>query len=596
MARVLKETTSVKKYWLEPSSDEVEPVTISTTDLNRKIIHSGVYRDGAGTELRASLGSRTGVLVDFGREVGGYVKLNFGTGDMLLAGAVAAESVERIPPALLSRMAAADPSAVRWSFRPSGSPSGPHCGGFRYLWLFPEAPGRATLKSVSVDYTPYKSEEDSCGYFLCSDDELNRAWYAGLHTLEMCTIDPALGGHESRWKVGEGARVIVDGAASKRLVGCADLAAAELTCFASDGNASAVRDSLLSLSSYQEGNGYIPAFSPGPPLGRLACSFFGDYTAWWVVALYFYYLHTGDRETVEVLFPALKRALNYLHSQRRSGLFRQTPLNGGEWCYTVLRRGKPTYTNVLYYWALQCGSFIASRIGEEDVSAGFQQRAARLKETVERILWDHEKCVFIDSTADRGRVPQDANSLAVVSGMASEPIVADNVLDYIRSKMWLEWGSTNVDVPYYRLTPGLQPHNRRVIPFMNAFEAQARFMGDDAQGAFELIRRCWGNMLAEGPGTFWEWAGRDGSPDAHFSSLCSSPSSGVTWLLSKYVLGVRPVEAGYSTFTFDPRLEDLEWAEGRLPVPGGFIEARVEKTAKGVVQRVNAPEGMIRAQ
>jgi hypothetical protein len=106
------------------------------------------------------------------------------------------------------------------------------------------------------------------------------------------------------------------------------------------------------------------------------------------------------------------------------------------------------------------------------------------------------------------------------------------------------------------------------------------------------MRRCWGNMLDHDPGTFWEWVGKDGTPDSRFSSLCSSWSTGMTWLLTKYVLGIRPARAGYRTFRFDPELAGLEWAEGRIPVPGGFIEARVETSAKGITKRVSAPEGL----
>jgi hypothetical protein len=63
-------------------------------------------------------------------------------------------------------------------------------------------------------------------------------------------------------------------------------------------------------------------------------------------------------------------------------------------------------------------------------------------------------------------------------------------------------------------------------------------------------------------------------------------------LLSKFVLGIRPQEAAYKRFIFDPRPTDLEWVEGRVPVKGGFIEARVEKKKDGYDVQVKAPKGM----
>jgi hypothetical protein len=130
---------------------------------------------------------------------------------------------------------------------------------------------------------------------------------------------------------------------------------------------------------------------------------------------------------------------------------------------------------------------------------------------------------------------------------------------------------------------------------MNYYEALARFIARDDEGALELMRRCWGTIVDSEPGsTFWEWAGRKGGVDVHFASLCHGWSAGIVPLLSKYVLGVRPVAPAYSRYLFDARPSDLEWAEGRIPVPGGFIEARFEKSGKGLRAKVTAPNGIER--
>lgn len=443
-------------------------------------------------------------------------------------------------------------------------------------------------------YTPHiPPDPDSCGYFLSSDDTLNRAWFAGLHTVEMCTVDPALGGRRSNHRIGQGDWVLIDGAKRDRLIWTGDISPMGAAIYVSDFNTAAVRDSLTSLSSQQRGDGYIPGCSPATGLGRVASGFFGDYVAWWIITLYQYYLHTGDSETLEAEMPVVKKALGYLHKQCRGGLYRQNPLNMFEWCFTVLRRGKPSYTNILYYWALNCASFLAYEIGDEETSSGCVSRAFRLGEVIVRELWDMERGVFVDSTSDRRRSPQDANSLAIVSGLIGEPETANGMLDYMRERLWEEWGSANVDFPYYRLTPGLPAHNRRVVPFMNNYEALARLMAGDDGGAMELIRRCWGNMVDREPATtFWEWTGRHGEVDNHFTSLCHGWSAGVVPLLSKFVLGIRPAAVAYRRYRFDPRPCGLEWVEGRVPVPGGFIEARVERKGESYEQKVSAPGGI----
>jgi len=588
--QVLKEIASLKDYWLEPASNEVEPVELSVTDGAGKAVEVVPYSERSGLELEASACNRSGVLVDFGKEVGGFPKLRFGAGSCRRVGVQLAESNKHlVNPALAAGFSKVDPT-VQYGHvkaKPDSETTLRHFGGFRYMLLFPERPGKVALSDVRVEYTPHRVDDpDTCGYFLCSDEQLNRAWFAGLHTLEMCTVHPDHGGYENDQRIGRGDWVLIDGAKRDRLIWTGDLDVMLAGVAVGTFNMDAVKDSLYSLAEHQHSSGYIPACSPGSmPIG-LASGMFGDYVAWWIVVLYKYYLHTGDIETVRDLFPVLKGGLDYLHSQCKGGLYRQTTFNMLEWCFTVLRRGKPSYTNIVYYWALNCASSLAHAIDEEEKSVGFVSRAFRLGEAIERELWDEGREVFFDTSTDRKRVPQDANSLAIVSGLASEPLRQQLMLSYMREHMWEQWGSTNVDVPYYRLTPGLPFHNKRVVPFMNYYEALARFIARDDEGALELMRRCWGTIVDSEPGsTFWEWAGRKGGVDVHFASLCHGWSAGIVPLLSKYVLGVRPVAPAYSRYLFDARPSDLEWAEGRIPVPGGFIEARFEKSGKGLERR-----------
>lgn len=598
MTGILKETDLISKYWLEPRSSRVEPDYVAVTNMKGEVLESVPYRDARGIELKATPTGRLGILLDFGKEVGGYPNLVMDTGRCRKVGAQAVEAPEHLFSPLTATVASvADHTVYHEHFKSAEGKHVelPHCGGFRYIWLYPELPGRASIREAWVEYTPYfTADRSSCGYFLCSDDLLNRIWFSSLHTLEMCTVDPALGGVDGRHSIGEGKWVLVDGAKRDRLIWTGDIAPMGMAAYVSDYNTAAVRDSLLSLSDYQQRDGYIPACSPGPMLGRIASGFFGDYVAWWIVSLHQYFMHTDDRETVAEVFPNVKRALHYLHDQCRGGLFRQTPLNMMEWCFTVLRLGKPSYTNIMYYWALNCASHLAYVLDEEDVSIGYVSRAYRLGEVIERELWDRDRGVFIDTSSDRDRVPQDANSLAVVSGLVEEPGAKTGLLDYIRENMWEEYGSTNVDLPYYRFTPGLQPHNKRVVPFMNNYEVLARFISGDREGAMQLIRNCWGSMVDSGHGsTFWEWKGADGEMDNHFCSLCHGWSAGAAPLLSKFVLGVSPAGSGYRLYSFEPWLGELEWAEGKVPVPGGFIEVRLEKNKDGSVDsKVRAPTGL----
>lgn len=76
------------------------------------------------------------------------------------------------------------------------------------------------------------------------------------------------------------------------------------------------------------------------------------------------------------------------------------------------------------------------------------------------------------------------------------------------------------------------------------------------------VLRGWGKML-EGGATTWREGG----------ARCYGASSGPTYLLSAYILGVVPLEPGWRRFRVMPRPCGLEWAEGKIPTPFGRVSA-----------------------
>lgn len=66
-------------------------------------------------------------------------------------------------------------------------------GAFRYLTLMHNTTGSIEVQSLSVHYTPmphYADDQMSnyTGYFHCDDELLNRIWYAGAYTNQICTV------------------------------------------------------------------------------------------------------------------------------------------------------------------------------------------------------------------------------------------------------------------------------------------------------------------------------------------------------------------------------------------------------------------------
>jgi hypothetical protein len=59
-------------------------------------------------------------------------------------------------------------------------------GGFRFVLLTLTTPGTVTLTGTGVNFQAYRATaSDYRGWFLSSDDQLNRMWYSGAYTLQL---------------------------------------------------------------------------------------------------------------------------------------------------------------------------------------------------------------------------------------------------------------------------------------------------------------------------------------------------------------------------------------------------------------------------
>lgn len=136
--------------------------------------------------------------------------------------------------------------------------------------------------------------------------------------------------------------------------------------------------------------------------------------------------------------------------------------------------------------------------------------------------------------------------------------------------------------------------------------------------AQDIMSKYWGAMLDLGATSFWEdltytdaaKAGRidefvpEGKYDIHADggkycyvglrlSMCHGWASGPTPWLTKYALGVYPVEKGSKTIVIDPKPGNLTWAKGTYPTPYGPVHVAWNKDEKGKINvTYDAPEGV----
>jgi hypothetical protein len=252
------------KYIYSPPSRSSSPAAILSANGEQLSVFPGnANLNGNGSEL----------IFDFGKEVGGIVTVTYsaqGSGSLGLAFTEAKNWTGEW----------SDDS--NGSFNPDGAlyanvtttseanytmPDPKLRGGFRYLTLFSETMSNLSINItdivVEIAYQPaWNNLQAYQGYFSCSDDLLNRIWYAGAYTLQTNAIPsgtgrafPILG---SGWMNDENLdlgtsdpTIYVDGSKRDRTVWAGDLGIAVPSILVSTGDADGVRNTLQVLYNDQ---------------------------------------------------------------------------------------------------------------------------------------------------------------------------------------------------------------------------------------------------------------------------------------------------------------------------------------------------------
>lgn len=592
-----------RRYVEGPPDPNVRPVSIVSTSGDVRnadaLLHPG---HGAATLTRASAETgSTDILLDYGKDVGGlpYFVVTGEVGSPNLhvsyseGGQYADQPSGDTDPTTGIPRPGEDPHRYDdYTVSAPGTISASLIqGGERYERISLTTPGTLTLRAAGIHFMAYDATPGKYqGWFLSSDDTLNRIWYAGAYTtqLNMIPANTPDGGPQP---------VIFDGAKRDRLVWVGDIAQDVPTIADSLGSNGAdyVTGSLAIFGANPPAS--IFGAPPAPPgeIGGLAFptgtvyQYSDSYSMYYVSDIASYYEHSGDLAFVRKEWPAIQGELtfNAANVDPSSGLFITNPPSPGglDWdLYDGPKIGGVTEFNALYYHDLMVGAEMARALGDDDQADTYASQAAALRQAINTNLYDASTGVYDISTEKRGSIAEDANVAAVLYGIAGPERVPE-ILSKLK-QLWIPTGSEpfTSDTGYSTL----------VSPFINGFDVQARFASGDTADAYVLLRRVWGQMVAPGDqytGAFWENYTPSGAVSNGSISLAHGWSSGATSALSEYVLGIRPLTAGFATWTVAPQPGDLRWAAGQMPTPHGPITVAWQREHRRFELSVSAPAG-----
>jgi hypothetical protein len=310
-----------------------------------------------------------------------------------------------------------------------------------------------------------------------------------------------------------------------------------------------------------------------------------DYSLWWVVNADRYVRYFGDvafaeREArhVEAFVADLARHAG------PDGVFRPAAQPGGfvdsgpgsvflDWGLALEPGRDPVALQMLWCWTLRSAGRLLDRAGHEGADR-WHRLADRLEAALRERAWlagTGRWADYLGADAATASPAPYANFLAVLAGLHPDGVPAGVVAS-------MRTGTTGT-------------------PFMTAFRLRALLVAGEHDAVLDEVRRTWGAMLDAGPGTFWEEAGPGDDELAMYGrpfgrSRCHAWSAGPAAILPEAVLGVRPLDDGWSRFEVEPCPGDLDWAAAVVPTPAGDLVVRADR--EGVTVHVPAGTALVR--
>ncbi|KAF2187889.1 glycoside hydrolase family 78 protein [Zopfia rhizophila CBS 207.26] len=438
-------------------------------------------------------------------------------------------------------------------------------GGFRYMSIWHNSTGTVAIRDLSVNFTASPEMDDLrdySGYFNSDSERLNRVWYAGAYTNQLCSMDPAYGnalgipGNDWYYNatIANGTSVLIDGAKRDRLVWPGDIAISGPSIFVSTNSLDGIKNGIDSLFILQQPDGRLPW--AGTPFTRARnFPFSVTYHLYTLLDLYYYFLYTGEQAFLENYWGQFKLALAWsLGTIDGSRMANVTSSN--DWLRSGMG-GHNVEANAIFYHTLDMSLRLAEAVGDDSVVANWTAAMAGIKDAVNEHLWDPAQNLFFDN--DRNQTasaihPQDGNSWAVVAGIVD----ADRAAAISTSLMdrWVR--------PYGAPAPEA---GATISPFATGFEVQAHYLAGFPERAVDLIEFMWADFMLDDPrmtnSSLIEGYSTNG--DLHYApydndariSHAHGWATGPTSALTFFAAGLQVNSTNGKTWLIQPRLGTL---------------------------------------
>jgi hypothetical protein len=370
------------------------------------------------------------------------------------------------------------------------------------------------------------------GSFRCSDHQINTIWDIAKYTFQLNTRE-----------------FFIDGIKRDRWVWSGDAYQSYLMNYYLFFDSASVTRTLGALRGKDPVTSHINTIM--------------DYTFYWFLGIYDYYMYTGDQTFIRAFYQRMQSLMEYCLARRNAnGMIEGL---SGDWVYIdwapLEKKGEVSFEQLLFCRSLETMKLCAEIMKDTKDVERYKQLASDMREKLIPAFWNNEKGAFIHNRLNEkqtDKVTRYTNMFAIFFGYLD-----NEKMQAVKKNVLMNNNVQKITTPYMRF-----------------YELEALCAMGEQNHVTKEIKDYWGGMLDAGATSFWEKYDPTESGMQHYAmygrpfgkSLCHAWGASPIYLLGKYYLGVKPRSPGYKTYSIEPVLGGLEWIEGTVPTPAGDIK------------------------
>lgn len=477
----------------------------------------------------STIRNKQSLLVDFGKETFGFVKLHGvrGKGRVnLYYGESKEEALATDACELLDRLDLDNPSRKDETLKLSKA--------FRYVNIQSDAGVSIDSVSMLYEYAGIKER----GSFRSSDALINQIYDVSKYTFELNTRE-----------------FFIDGIKRDRWVWSGDAYQSYLMNYYLYFDKESVTRTLLALRGKDPVTGHINTIL--------------DYTFYWFLGIYDYYLYTGDQNFIRQFYPRMQSLMDYCLARRNASGFMEG-MKGDwvfiDWAAGLTTNGEVSFEQLLFARSLETMALCAEIVSDSSGVEKYNALSAEVRKKLFEVYWNEQKQALVHSRVN-GKLSHHVTRYANMFSIFFDYFTGAQK-DAVKRSVLL-----NDSIP------------KITTPYMRFYELEALCAMGEQDYVLKEMKDYWGGMLKLGATSFWEEYNPAKKGDEHLAmygrkfgkSLCHAWGASPLYLLGKYYLGVKPLTPGYQTYEVQPVLGGLEWMEGKIPTPHGLIDLYCNK-------------------